>query len=91
MYHYLESDKGPNPFGDGYSSRHPGKAPALRRLTKAEYNRENVDTPDEIEWGQNMTYQRNVFLQKLVIEADKKAKPHAHYVTGCHSPDPLMF
>ena len=54
----------------------------MRKLTPTEYERENIDTPGEIEWGIKMSQQRNQFLQKLVIEADKKAKPHAHYVTG---------
>ena len=82
MYHYLESDTGPNPFDDQYSKKNPGKVPMMRKLTPTEYERENIDTPGEIEWGIKMSQQRNQFLQKLVIEADKKAKPHAHYVTG---------
>lgn len=82
LYHYLESNTGPNPFDDQYSARHPGKIPLLRKLTAAEHESENVDTQEEIEWGNNMSLQRNLFLQKLVVEPDKKNKPHAHYVTG---------
>lgn len=38
--------------------------------------KENVDTPEEIEWGRSMSETRNVFLQKLVktIDREKKAK-----------------
>jgi Ino eighty subunit 1 len=86
LYHYLESNTGPNPFDDQYSTRHPGKIPLLRTLSIAEHDRENVDTREEIEWGNNMSLQRNLFLQKLVVEPDRvKNKPHAHYVTGSFS------
>ncbi|KAF9535830.1 hypothetical protein CPB83DRAFT_901498 [Crepidotus variabilis] len=81
IYHYLENDTAPNPFDDQYSSKNVGKVPLIRKLTPTEYERENVDSPDEIEWGKKMSQQRNQFLQKLVVEAEKKTKPHAHYVT----------
>jgi len=50
----------------------------------AQYEIENVDTKEELEWGNMMSNQRNVFLQKLVssIEMDKKTKTSApHFVT----------
>jgi len=76
----LESNTGPNPFDDHYSARHPGRIPALRTLSPVE--RENIDTEEEIEWGNTMSHHRNMFLQRLIVESDKKTKPHAHYVTG---------
>lgn len=82
IYHYLENDTGPNPFDDDYSKKHVGKIPLMRKLTPDEYERENVDAPEEVEWGKKMSQQRNQFLQRLVVESEKKAKPHAHYVTG---------
>lgn len=85
LYHYLESDTGPNPFDDRHSEKNPGKIPALRRLNSAEYQRENIDTPEEIDWGNKMSNQRNHFLQKLVssMEVDRKSKQAApHFVTG---------
>ena len=85
IYHYLESSTGPNPFDDYYSAKHPGRIPNLRRLTLAQYESENVDTNEEIEWGNKMSNQRNVFLQKLVssTEMEKKTKSGApHFVTG---------
>ena len=85
IYHYLESSTGPNPFDDYYSAKNPGRIPNLRRLTVAQYESENVDTKDELEWGTMMSNQRNVFLQKLVstIEMEKKTKTGApRFVTG---------
>jgi Ino eighty subunit 1 len=78
IFHYLEEPNAPNPFDDDYSRKHQHleKIPRLRRLTEAEQKLENVDTPEEIEWGQKMSSQRNTFLHKLVssTENDKNAK-----------------
>ncbi|PPR01610.1 hypothetical protein CVT24_005761 [Panaeolus cyanescens] len=85
LYHYLEDHTGPNPFDDAFSVQNPGKIPTLHRLSSAEYARENVDTPEEIEWGQMMSNQRNIFLQKLVSATDKDrpVKTSApHFVAG---------
>jgi len=75
-FYYLEGPTTPNPFGDDYSRNNPGKIPLIRRLSDVELEKENVDTPDEIEWGKKMSNQRNAFLQKLVSSAEneKKAK-----------------
>ncbi|KAJ3762161.1 hypothetical protein EV360DRAFT_79584 [Lentinula raphanica] len=84
IYHYLESDEPPNPFDAPNSRPIPGKAPYMRPLTHMELLRENVDTPEELEWGKRMSAQRNIFLQKLVtaMESEKKSKPAApHFVT----------
>ncbi|PPQ69060.1 hypothetical protein CVT25_004236 [Psilocybe cyanescens] len=85
LYHYLEDYEGINPFEDLHAKANPGKIPFLRQLSQAEYRRENVDTQEEIHWGNRMSNQRNLFLQRLVAtnEGDKKAKASApHFVTG---------
>ena len=78
MFCYLEQADAQNPFDDDYSRkyRHLAKVPWLRRLTEDEQKLENIDTPEEIEWGRKMSSQRNAFLQKLVssIEKEKKAR-----------------
>jgi hypothetical protein len=59
--------------------------PFLRPLRPTEYDRENVDTPQEILWGNMMSGQRNLFLQKLVSTTDLDKRPKAntpHFVTG---------
>jgi Ino eighty subunit 1 len=73
-YHYLEDSDGPNPFSDKFAQKHPGKAPMLRRLTEEEQAQENVDTPEEIQWGRTMSAKRNNFLQQLVssVDTDKR-------------------
>ncbi|KAF9480046.1 hypothetical protein BDN70DRAFT_833438 [Pholiota conissans] len=85
VYHYLEKENPPNPFDDTHSTRYPGKVPSLRRLTPQQYQSENVDTPEEIQWGNMMSAHRNRFLQRLVttIEVDRKARASTapHFVT----------
>lgn len=46
----------------------------LRRLTEEEQAQENVDTPEEIQWGRTMSAKRNNFLQQLVssVDTDKR-------------------
>lgn len=88
IYHYLEDSEGPNPWDDEYSRANRPKVPKMRYLTEAEQNLENVDTPEEIEWGRKMTAQRNIFLQRLVasVENEKKSRNSAlpHFVPGNH-------
>jgi Ino eighty subunit 1 len=55
MYYYLENPDGQNPFDDPYSRIHPGKAPLVRKLSKEEEAKENVDTMEEKEWGALMS------------------------------------
>jgi Ino eighty subunit 1 len=55
MYYYLENPDGQNPFDDPYSRMNPGKAPQVRKLTKDEEAKENVDTLEEREWGALMS------------------------------------
>ncbi|KAJ7783486.1 hypothetical protein DFH07DRAFT_707109, partial [Mycena maculata] len=85
MYYYLENPDGQNPFDDPYSRLHPGKAPLIRKLTKEEERKENVDTPEELEWGAMMSSQRNAFLNRLVsdVEKEKRYKTAVpHFVTA---------
>ncbi|TRM61484.1 hypothetical protein BD626DRAFT_78606 [Schizophyllum amplum] len=68
MFYYLEAPTGAlkNPFGDELSEQDPAKAPRMHVLSPSEARRENVDLPEELEWGHKMSAQRNIFLQKLV-------------------------
>ena len=78
IFYYLEHHKDNNPFNDKYSQSHSPKAPQLRSLTDEELAEENVDTPEEVEWGRKMSAQRNAFLQRLVasLEREKREKNH---------------
>lgn len=78
MFYYLEHHEDDNPFHDKYSQSHSPKAPQLRSLTDEELAEENVDTPEEVEWGRKMSAQRNAFLQRLVasLEREKREKTH---------------
>ncbi|KAJ6574833.1 hypothetical protein B0H19DRAFT_1125949 [Mycena capillaripes] len=84
MYYYLENPDGQNPFDDPYSRLNRGKAPLVRKLTKEEEAKENVDTLEEKEWGALMSSQRNAFLTRLVLAVDdKKSKSTVpHFVTA---------
>ncbi|KAI0067775.1 hypothetical protein BV25DRAFT_1819196 [Artomyces pyxidatus] len=70
IFHYHEGPQLPNPFADDYSRRRPGKVPWLHRLSPEEYRKENIDPPEEIEWGKKMAAQRSLFLQELVSGGD---------------------
>ncbi|KXN89841.1 Ino eighty subunit 1 [Leucoagaricus sp. SymC.cos] len=84
IYHYLEDSEGPNPWDDEYSRTNRPKAPKMHYMSEDEQNQENVDMPEEIEWGRKMTAQRNLFLQRLVasVEGEKKSKNTAapHFI-----------
>lgn len=88
MYYYLEDANGPNPWDDDFSRTNRPKAPAMHYLTDVEQNQEDVDTPEELEWGRRMTAQRNLFLQRLVasVETERKPKNPAlpHFVSGSY-------
>ncbi|KAF7306683.1 hypothetical protein MIND_00460000 [Mycena indigotica] len=91
IYHYLEDSVGPNPFDDAYSAANKGKAPAIKRLTKEDQALENVDTPEEKEFGKKMTNIRNDFLTKLVmgtIDDHKKTKDILPQYTTTIPPPP---
>lgn len=85
VYHYLEDPTsspvgGPttNPFADDYSGANPGKVPLLPRLSPQEMQtlRENIDTREEVGWGEKMCALRTAFLQQLVktTEDEKRAR-----------------
>ncbi|KAI8995481.1 hypothetical protein BD414DRAFT_506207 [Trametes punicea] len=76
MFHYLQGPDRPNPFDDEYSRTHPGRVPRMRPLTREEQAQENVDPPDEVEWGKRMSALRSKFLRELVdeMEAEKRRK-----------------
>ncbi|KAF8898525.1 hypothetical protein BD779DRAFT_1687165 [Infundibulicybe gibba] len=82
IFHYLETPELPNPFDDNYSRANRGKAPLLHHLSESEMRRENVDTKEEIDWGQAMSGQRNIFLHKLVstMEYEKRNKAAPQFV-----------
>jgi len=75
MFHYLESPAAQNPFHDEHSRNNPGKVPVIRRLSDAEMEMENVDTPEEVEWGNKMSNLRNEFLHKLVSSTNIDRRP----------------
>ena len=70
MYRYLEDSKGPNPFDPPPNNEKPqGKlAPKLHRTSKEEFETENVDTKEEIEFGKKMLAYRTEFLNKADSE-----------------------
>jgi Ino eighty subunit 1 len=68
MFHYLEGPDKLNPFNDEYAKEHPGKAPLLPRLTKAEMEAENIDTSEEHAFAQKMKNLRVEFLKSMAIE-----------------------
>lgn len=92
VYHYLEdpfssstqassSSRTPadtNPFSDDYAREHPERVPYLPMLSQEQMRArgENIDPPEEIEWGNQMCAQRTGFLQRLVnnTESEKKIK-----------------
>ena len=76
-YHYLESSTDNasslrNPFADPHVS-HPNKIPPLVTLTQEEMELENVDSEDEIAWGEKMLLQRKEFQARMGKGKDKKA------------------
>ncbi|KAI0274776.1 hypothetical protein BC834DRAFT_849522 [Gloeopeniophorella convolvens] len=76
IFHYHEGPNQANPFADEHARRNPGKVPWLLRLSKEEQAQENVDPPEELEWGRKMAQARSRFLQELVAggELDKAAR-----------------
>ncbi|KAI0824182.1 hypothetical protein BC628DRAFT_1323409 [Trametes gibbosa] len=77
MFHYLSGPDHMNPFDDEYSRMNPGRTPRMRPLSREEQANENVDPPDEVEWGTRMSALRNKFLRELVdeMEEERRRKP----------------
>lgn len=67
LYRYLEDAKGTNPFQEP-SSKSQKTAPPLPRMSIEDMDLENVDTPDEIEYGRRMLQYRVEFLNKTEAE-----------------------
>ncbi|KFY60253.1 hypothetical protein V497_03743 [Pseudogymnoascus sp. VKM F-4516 (FW-969)] len=92
MWHYLESDfteEGckENPFGAGvdYGTGVSNQGvPALTKLSDAEMALENVDTPEETEYGEAKMRER-----KRIIEADQAAL-HVDYGPPKRGPKPKL-
>jgi Ino eighty subunit 1 len=76
IFHYHEGPNLANPFADDHARRNPGKVPWLLRLSREEQAQENVDPPEELEWGRKMAQARSRFLQELVAggELDKATR-----------------
>ncbi|KAI0001896.1 hypothetical protein BJV77DRAFT_970175 [Russula vinacea] len=76
IFHYHEGPNVANPFSDDHARRNPGKVPWLLRLSREEQMHENVDPPEEVEWGKKMAQARSRFLQDLVAggELDKTTR-----------------
>ncbi|CCM02787.1 uncharacterized protein FIBRA_04896 [Fibroporia radiculosa] len=70
-YHYHEAPSY-NPFSDDHANTHPGQIPSLAVLSPEEAALENVDPPDEIEWGWKMTRQRREFMENKAKEGDQE-------------------
>jgi len=73
---YHEGPNLANPFADDHARRNTGKVPWLLRLSREEQAQENVDPPEELEWGRKMAQTRSRFLQELVAggELDKATR-----------------
>lgn len=53
-----------NPYDDDYSRDHHGKAPRLIPINAQDLALENIDPPEEKEWGLRMAAQRQHFLRE---------------------------
>jgi Ino eighty subunit 1 len=76
IFHYHEGPNLANPFADDHARRNPGKVPWLLRLSREDQAQENIDPPEELEWGRKMAQARSRFLQDLVAggELEKTAR-----------------
>ena len=83
MWWYLESDFSTeaalsNPFGPGVSGDGddsiPLKVPEFERLTEEEGDSENIDTPDEIEFGREKQNERKRILEEDDPTLDRTIK-----------------
>ncbi|KIM33758.1 hypothetical protein M408DRAFT_325362 [Serendipita vermifera MAFF 305830] len=67
LYRYLEDAKGPNPFQDP-AARSQKFAPPVPRISMEEMELENIDTPEELDYGRRMLQYRIEFLNKTEAE-----------------------
>lgn len=98
VWHYYEGPSSPmseNPFADDHSRANPGQVPRLDRDAVQEGD-ENVDDPDEVQFGQDMQLDRLNHLDVLQREADEIKRQvasgeRAPTTSECmHNRDPLQ-
>lgn len=73
-----------NPFSDAHARAHPGRVPALPRLSIEEMQDggENIDPPDELQWGDAMCMQRTAFLTRLVSATEIERQNRNQFTHG---------
>lgn len=73
-----------NPFSDAHARNHPGQVPALPRLSPEEMQArgENIDPPEELQWGDAMCKQRTTFLTRLVSAAEIEKQNKSSFTQG---------
>ena len=71
VYHYYQrSDGSPNPFDDAETpASNAATIPPLGELSQIEQEQENIDTPDELEYGEKMRQFRVEFLARAAGDA----------------------
>ncbi|KAH9946834.1 hypothetical protein B0H21DRAFT_877076 [Amylocystis lapponica] len=69
-YHYHEAPSY-NPFADDYANRNTGQIPQLVILAVQDAALENVDPPEEVEWGERMMHQRRLFVETKAREDEE--------------------
>ncbi|KAI0004205.1 hypothetical protein BJV74DRAFT_763494 [Russula compacta] len=76
IFYYHEGPNVANPFSDDHARHNVGKVPWLHRLSREAQAQENIDPPEELEWGRKMAQARSRFLQELVAggELDKTTR-----------------
>ena len=76
-----------NPFDDEYSYNNPPLAPLLPRLTRAQMEAENVDTPEEHALAEKMKTLRVNFLKGMAVEDEtiKRVDNGPKYLGACSS------
>ena len=76
IYHYLEAHGSPNPFAE---EGQPDKLPTLNILSQEEYDAlgENIDTPEEIQFGIEMKAQMLQCVAELAQQKDEEERVKA--------------
>jgi Ino eighty subunit 1 len=86
IFHYHEGPNLANPFADDHARRNPGKVPWLLRLSREEQAQENIDPPEELEWGRKMAQTRSRFLQDLVAGGELDKAPRTLSGSSSYGP-----
>jgi len=76
IYHYLEAHGSPNPFAD---EGQPDKIPTLHLLSQEDYDAlgENIDTPEEVQFGIEMKAQRLQCVAELAQQKEEEERVKA--------------